>query len=151
MRIELPLSIAAAATLALASGWSSQPAEPTFGITAMESIILPDGTEGCNLTFTASNTGKSNLKIASESQVRAKPSLSPSYGTWKRLWSSDQYVRAGQKWSDVVQADFGCSYVRQYRFVVAYGGNEKAFTYPSSGGTKIETVSLGNLYTKFFD
>jgi hypothetical protein len=67
------------------------------------------------------------------------------------LWSTNQFVRAGQKWSAVVQADFGCTCVRQYRFVVAYGGNEKAFTYPSSGGTKDETVSLGNLYTKFFD
>lgn len=151
MRIEVPLSIAAAATMAFAFGWPGQVAEPVVGITAMVSTVLPDGTEGCNLTITASNTGKGNLKILNTSQVRAKPSMSPQYGTWKKLWPSNQNVNAGKKWSDVVKADFGCSYVRQYRFVVSYAGNEKAFTYPSSGGTKIETVGLGNLYTKFFD
>lgn len=150
MRMEIPLSLAAAA-VALGPSWSGQAAEPMVGVTAVESVLLPDGREGCRLTISASNTGKSNLKIANTSQVRAKPSVSPQYGTWKKLWTTNQFVRAGQKWSDVVEADFGCTYVRQYRFTVSYGGNEKAFTYPSSGGTKDETVSLGNLYTKFFD
>jgi len=155
MRIELATAVGLAVALTAAAGMgaSTEPGseQPVIGVTAVSPVTLSDGSAGCNLTITASNSGTSNLKISTESQVRAKPSLSPQYGTWKKLWSTNQFVRAGQKWSDVVQADFGCSYVRQYRFVVAYGGNEKAFTYPSSGGTKVETVSLGNLYTKFFD
>jgi hypothetical protein len=150
MHSEAPLSVVVVAMLGLAAGLPRPNPAPAVGVTATP-VTLPDGSAGCNLTITASNSGTSNLKISNESQVRAKPSISPQYGTWKKLWSTNQFVRAGQKWSDVVQADFGCTYVRQYRFVVAYGGNEKAFTYPSSGGTKDETVSLGNLYTKFFD
>ncbi len=155
MRIEFATAVGLAAALTAAAAMGTSAAEhsgePFVGVTAVSPVTLPDGSAGCNLTITASNSGTSNLKISTESQVRAKPSISPQYGTWKKLWSTNQFVRAGQKWSDVVQADFGCTYVRQYRFVVAYGGNEKAFTYPSSGGTKDETVSLGNLYTKFFD
>jgi hypothetical protein len=155
MRIELAAAVGLAAVVTAAGGMGASAAQhggqPVIGVTAVSPVTLPDGSAGCNLTITASNSGTSNLKISTESQVRAKPSLSPSYGTWKKLWSTNQTVRAGQSWSSVVNADFGCSYVRQYRFVIAYGGNEKAFTYPSSGGTKVETVSLGNLYTKFFD
>jgi len=155
MRIELAAAVGLAVVVTAAGGMgASTPqrgGQPVIGVTAVSPVTLPDGSAGCNLTITASNSGTSNLKISTESQVRAKPSISPTYGTWKKLWTTNQFVRAGQKWSDVVQADFGCTYVRQYRFVVAYGGNEKAFTYPSSGGTTNETVGLGNLYTKFFD
>jgi hypothetical protein len=155
MRFETAAAVGLAVVLTATGGMGASTTlrseRPIIGVTAARPVTLPDGSAGCNLTITASNSGTSNLKISNESQVRAKPSISPQYGTWKKLWSTNQFVRAGQKWSDVVQADFGCTYVRQYRFVVAYGGNEKAFTYPSSGGTKDETVSLGNLYTKFFD
>lgn len=155
MRIELAVAVGLGVALAAAGGARPPVADgvgaPEMGGVTLEAAVQPDGSRGCNVTLTANNTGTSNLKIDNTSQVRAKPSLSPSYGTWKKLWETDQYVRAGQSWSDVVNMDFGCSYVRQYRFVIAYGGNEKAFTYPSSGGTKVETVSLGNLYTKFFD
>jgi hypothetical protein len=155
MRIEFATAVglAAALTAAAAMGTSAaaRSGEPLVGVTAVSPVTLPDGSAGCNLTFTAKNTGTSNLKISNTSQVRAKPSLSPQYGTWSKLWDTNQFVHVGQSWSTVVNANLGCSYVRQYRFVISYGGNEKAFIYPSSGGTKDETVSLGNLYTKFFD
>jgi hypothetical protein len=155
MRIEFAVAVGLAVAMTAAGGLGASTVprseEPVIGVTTASPGILPDGTLGCNLTITAKNTGTSNLKISNTSQVRAKPSLSPQYGTWKKLWTTNQTVRAGQSYSSVVQADFGCSYVRQYRFVIAYGGNEKAFTYPSSDGTKDETVALGNLYTKFFD
>lgn len=155
MRIELAAVVGLAATLTVAVGMggiSSQPSEQALvTVTAVRPVTLPDGSAGCNLTISAKNTGTSNLKISSTSQVRAKPSLSPQYGTWSKLWDTNQFVHAGKSWSKVVNANLGCSYVRQYRFVISYGGNEKAFIYPSSGGTKNETVSLGDLYTKFFD
>ncbi len=153
MRSEPLIALGLAAALAFGAqrGVNPEADEPTFDIGVIGPVVLADGSRGCDVTISASNSGPSNLAIDASSQVRAKPSLSPQFGTWKKLWGSKQYVRAGQKWSDVVRLDLGCSYVRQYRFVVQYAGNEKAFTYPSSGGTKSEDVGLGNLYTKFFD
>ncbi|MEZ4411593.1 MAG: hypothetical protein R2910_01240 [Gemmatimonadales bacterium] len=155
MRIELAAAVGLAAALTVAGGMgvsiAQRSEQPLVGVTAVHPVTLPDGSAGCNLTITAKNTGTSNLKISNTSQVRAKPALSPQYGTWSKLWGTNQFVHAGKSWSTVVNANLGCSYVRQYRFVISYGGNEKAFIYPSTGGTKNETVSLGNLYTKFFD
>ncbi len=155
MRIELPLSVAFLATLAGAGLWPDTPSDgtdaPEIGVAVLGPAVLPNGSLGCDVTVTARNTGTQTLKISNATQVRAKPSISPQFGTWKKLWKSNQFVHAGKSWSAVERLDFGCSYVRQYRFRITYGGNEKAFFYPSKGGTKNETVSLGNLYTKFFN
>lgn len=92
MRIELATAVGLS-VLMLAWGGplptaGNQQVPSFIGIDAVSPVTLPDGSAGCDVTISASNTGKSNLKIVSTSQVRAKPSFSPSYGTWKKLWTS---------------------------------------------------------------
>lgn len=153
MRLFVPITLAGAT--ALLSGAALRAAPPSTGPavaeTSLRAVRLPDGRRGCDITFSASNTGTQNLKLTTQSQVRSRPPLSPAYGTWKQLWSATQTIGPGKSWSKVVRMDFGCSSERQYRFRMTYAGNEKGFTVPSSGGTKVTSVSLGNLYTKFFD
>lgn len=152
MQLAIPTAIAALATTLMVSPTSGDaPAVPEIGITAID-VVLPDGSLGCDVNITARNTGSQNLKFETSSQVRAKPKISPTYGTWKKLWSSAQTVSPRQtSWSRVVRLDLGCDLTRQYRFTVTYGSNSRAFSYPSSGGTTSTTLSMGDLYTKFFD
>jgi len=152
MQLAIPTAIAVLATTLIVSPTSGDaPAMPEIGITATD-VVLADGSMGCDINITARNTGSQNLKFETSSQVRAKPKISPTYGTWKRLWSSAQTVPARQtSWSRAVRLDLGCNLKRQYRFTVTYGGNSRAFNYPSTGGTTSKTLSMGDLYTKFFD
>ncbi|HSJ63493.1 MAG TPA: hypothetical protein VK922_06235 [Gemmatimonadaceae bacterium] len=152
MLAKASLGVAAIAVLA-AGSWTHPPAAAAGAAIDIGTadVILADGTMGCDVTLSATNTGSTNIKLLTTSQVRAKPKISPSYGTWKKLWGSEQTVPAGKSWSDVVRLDFGCNYLRQYRFRVKHGTNEVAFTFPSSGGTTITSIGMGNLYTKFFD
>ena len=152
MQLTLPLGLVALAALG-AGSWLAPDAEPSWPVATVSAVdvIRANGMRGCDITISLRNGGTQNLRVETESQVRAKPKISPSYGTWKRLWDSDQVVGGGKTWSNVVRLDFGCNYQRQYRFVTTYGGNQKAFTVPSSGGTTNTTISLGDVYTKFFD
>lgn len=154
MQPGIPVTIAIATTTLLL-GPASRPrlpvATPEVTVAGLRPVRLADGRRGCDITFSASNTGTQNLKLTPQSQVRSRPPLSPAYGTWKQLWGTAQTIGPGKTWSKVVRMDFGCTSERQYRFRMTYANNEQGFTFPSSGGTKVTSVSMGNLYTKFFD
>jgi hypothetical protein len=154
MQLGIPVTLAIAATTALL-GPASRPrpaaAGPEVTVAGLRPVRLADGRRGCDITFSASNTGTQNLKLTTQSQVRSRPPLSPTYGTWKQLWGTAQTIGPGKSWSKVVRMDFGCTSERQYRFRLTYGNNEQGFTFPSSGGTKVTSIGMGNLYTKFFD
>lgn len=154
MQLGIPVSIAIATTTLLL-GPASRPrvpaATPEVTVAGLRPVRLADGRFGCDITFSASNTGTQNLKLTTQSQVRTA-FLSPTgTGTWKQLWGTTQSIGPGKSWSKVVRMDLGCTFPRQYRFRATYADQEKAFTFPSSDWTKVTSVGLGNLYTKFFD
>ena len=154
MQLGIPVTIAIATTTLLlgpASRSRVPAATPEVTVAGLRPVRLADGRFGCDITFSASNTGTQNLKLTTQSQVRTGFPSPTGTGTWKRLWGSTQTIGPGRSWSKVVRMDLGCTFPRQYRFRATYANQEKAFTFPSSDWTKVTSVSMGNLYTKFFD
>ncbi len=120
--------LSALATLAAAV---PNPGEPT--------VTLTPTALGCDITVRAHNASNSSVTIDLEdSEVKVKN------GLWSKLNQGGNWVVGanGSQESKVVSLDLGCSFDRQYKFLMRAGSNEKYIYFPDGNGFT-ESKSLG--------
>ncbi|MGE0439034.1 MAG: hypothetical protein AB7L66_16145 [Gemmatimonadales bacterium] len=134
--MQLPIATIAAVSLALAATTARRPAaEPT----AEALITLTPTARGCDITVRAHNKGSANVTIDLEdSEVKVKN------GLWSKFNQGGNWVvnTGGDHESTVIALDLGCSFERQYKFLMRSGGNEKYIYFPDPGQFTT-SVSLG--------
>lgn len=102
-------------------------------------ITLTPTAYGCDITVRAHNKSTKNVAIDLEdSEVKVKN------GLWSKLNQGGNWVinTGGEHESKTVTLDLGCSFNRQYKFLMRSGGNEKYIYFPDPN-TFTTSVSLG--------
>lgn len=120
--------LAAIATLAAAT---PAPADPV--------ITMTPTAAGCDITVRAHNNASASVTIDLEdSEVKVKN------GFWSKFNQGGNWVvnPGGAHESKTVSLDLGCSFDRQYKFLMRSGGNDKYIYFPD-GNSFTESKSLG--------
>ncbi len=102
-------------------------------------ITLTPTAAGCDITVRAHNNGSANVTIDLEdSEVKVRN------GLWKKFNQGGNWVvnTGGEHESKVVSLDLGCSFDRQYKFLMRSGGDDKYIYFPGASDFT-ESVSLG--------
>jgi hypothetical protein len=135
--MHLPIGTLAAVSLAVTA---TAVARHTPESGALEPMVTmtPTGL-GCDITIRAHNKSSANVTIDLEdSEVKIKN------GLWSKLNQGGNWVvnTGGEHESKVVSLDLGCTFERQYKFLMRSGGDEKYIHFPDPGSFTT-SVSLG--------
>jgi hypothetical protein len=129
-------AMTAAGVLAALAGIAAQPPATALDTTA---ITLEPTAYGCDITVRAHNKGSASVTIDLEdSEVKVKN------GFWAKFNQGGTWVvnPGGEHESKVVTLDLGCSFQRQYKFLMRSGGDEKYIYFPGADDFTT-SVSLG--------
>jgi hypothetical protein len=102
-------------------------------------ITMTPTAAGCDITVRAHNKSGANVTIDLEdSEVKVRN------GFWSKFNQGGTWVvnTGGAHESKVVSLDLGCSFDRQYKFLMRSGGDEKYIYFPGASDFT-ESVSLG--------
>lgn len=139
-------AVAAAGLLAaLTTLIAAAPATAREGDAA--AITMTPAAAGCDITIRAHNKGNASVTIDledSEAKVRN--------GLWSKLNQGGNWVvnTGGEHESTVVSLDLGCSFDRQYKFLMRSGGDEKYIYFPGVDDfTESRSLGLANVGRHF--
>jgi hypothetical protein len=126
-------------------------APPSIGVKRLPlstaSVTLEHTARGCRITINATNNGTRDVVIdLAESESKIQNGF---FSKWRgeSAWTVNT---GGANESKVVELDQGCIHLRQYRFLMRSGGNERIVEYPSRNEWEgDEQFSLGNVWRHF--
>lgn len=128
----LAVAIVATTPLLVATG-------PTGAARPWPTVTLAPTAGGCDITVRAHNKSGSNVTIDLEdSEAKVK------YGLWKKFNQGGNWVvnTGGEHESQVVNLDLGCDLLRQYKFLMRSGDDDKYVYFPDEDEFT-SSVSLG--------
>lgn len=136
------LSLLVAPAGLLAALWTAGPVLPPHPIPDRAVRAM-----GCDVTVKAHNNGSTKVTIdlqASEAKIKN--------GLWKKLEEGGNWTvnAGGGTESKAISLSLGCTFDRQYKFLMRSGGNDRWVYYPdASTFTGERTLSLGDVSRHF--
>jgi len=110
-------------------------------------ITMAPTAAGCDITVRAHNRSSVSVTIDLEdSEVKVRN------GFWSRLNQGGNWIvnTGGDHESKVVSLDLGCSFDRQYKFLMRSGGDEKYIYFPDNDEfTRSVSLGLANVGRHF--